>query len=411
MVQTSPWKDVLHAGTPPPLPPALFAFAVAFQGLAIYLVLETNFTVLRVFKKRGSLYFWSLLLSSWGVLLHTLGYILQWWTPASPWILNTACILMGWSMMVTCQSLVLYSRLHLVVRNHTVLRAVLGLIVTTAIVVEIPQWVTTWGACDTTYAITKKWSPYDSIMVRISQLAFFIQETLLSCLYIWGTAKILAPNDKINVKRIKYDLIYINIYIVVVDLIIMVLAYTNEHFPKEPTQNFAYAFKLKLEFVVLNQLVAVTHRASSSYLNNGGRYAKGSSGNANGNGIGGPGGLERSKYSNDLVKNDYSLNALAYANGPVSPLGSKEERSGSDLSGKTAADVKAPESVFADVDNIVVTRDVKVRSTSQNRFSGGVRKGNVTSAFENGSTEVLKPVEDARPRSGRNWGRVLRREE
>ena len=256
------------------MPPALFGFATGFMAVAFYLVFEVNLTVLRRFKKHRGLYFWSLLISSWGVFFHTTGYVLQWWVPQSPWIFNTACILFGWSMMVTCQSLVLYSRLHLVIRNFNILRGVLILIVTTAIVIEIPQWVTTWASCDPKLSVTKKWSPYDSIMVRVSQLAFLLQEGTLSLLYIWGAVKVLAPNDKINVHRLKWDLIYVNTYLILVDVIVLVLAYTNEHFPKEPVQNFAYAFKLRIEFAVLNQLMSVTQQSHSSNFNAGNRYVK-----------------------------------------------------------------------------------------------------------------------------------------
>ena len=326
MVQTSPWKDVLHAGTPPPMRPALFAMATGFMGVAFYLVLEINLTVLRRFKKHRGLYFWSLLISAWGVFFHTIGYVLQWWIPKSPWILNTACILFGWSMMVTCQSLVLYSRLHLVVRNYNILRGVLVLIITTAVVIEIPQWVTTWASTDTKLSITKIWSPYDSIMVRISQIVFLLQEATLSILYIWGAVKVLAPNDKIDVRRVKWDLIYINTYLILVDVIILVLAYTNEHVPKEPIQNFAYAFKLKIEFVVLNQLMSITQQSRSSNFNAGNRYVKNGWTNSTPP-------AARSKPSTDATamspKQQYSL--AYFAKEPTSPVA--VERSQSDSSG------------------------------------------------------------------------------
>ena len=326
MVQTSPWKDVLHAGTPPPMRPALFAMATGFMGVAFYLVLEINVTVLRRFKKHRGLYFWSLLISSWGVFFHTIGYVLQWWIPKSPWILNTACILFGWSMMVTCQSLVLYSRLHLVVRNHSILRGVLVLIITTAVVIEIPQWVTTWASTDTKLSVTKTWSPYDSIMVRVSQIVFLLQEATLSILYIWGAIKVLAPNDKIDVRRVKWDLIYINIFLVLVDVIILVLAYTNEHIPKEPIQNFAYAFKLKIEFVVLNQLVSVTQQSHSSNFNVGNRYVKNGWTNSTP-----PAAQIKPSTDAGAMSPKQQYNLAYFAKGPTSPVA--VERSQSDSSG------------------------------------------------------------------------------
>ncbi len=277
MVQTSPWKDSLHAGHPHRMPDTTFGMAAGFFAIAFYLILEINVTVLRTFKKRRGLHFWSLLISSWGTFFHTLGYVTLWWVPRAPWGLNTSFIMFGWSAMVTFQSLVLYSRLHLVIRNHNILRGVLILIVSTIVLIQIPQWVTTWASTDTKLSVTTKWSPYDSIMVRVSQLAFLLQEGTLSILYIWGAVKVLSANDKIDLRRVKWDLIYINTFIILVDIIILSLAYTNEHFPKEPIQNFVYAFKLKIEFVVLNQLMSITSQSRAANCNAGGRYVKPSS--------------------------------------------------------------------------------------------------------------------------------------
>ena len=184
MVQTSPYKDSLHAGTPAPMPYALFGWAASFFGIALFLVAEINVTVLRRFKRRRGLYFWSLLATSWGISGHTLGYIFAWWVPGSPWIFNTACILFGWSMMVTGQSLVLYSRLHLVIRNRDILRASFFIMIVTFFAIEIPGWVTTWPATDP--KVTEEWSYRDSIMVRVTQLAFPILESYLCILYILG---------------------------------------------------------------------------------------------------------------------------------------------------------------------------------------------------------------------------------
>ena len=192
MVQTSPWKDTLRAGSPPPMSRALFGWVASFIGITIYLVLETNVLIFRHFKKRQGFYFWCLLITSWGTVLHTLGYLLQWWVPSSPWIWDVFCIETGWSMMVTGQSLVLYKRLHLVIRDPNTLRACLVLIVTTFAVIEIPAWVTAWVSSDPKYTVT--WSPRDSIMDRILQVVFPLQESVLCVLYIWGSSSAISPH-------------------------------------------------------------------------------------------------------------------------------------------------------------------------------------------------------------------------
>ena len=56
------------------------------------------------------------------------------------------------------------------------------------------------------------------------------------------------------------DLIYVNVIIVLFDILVVILLYLNQVGISHPVQTFSYALKLKLEFVVLNQLMAVAAR-------------------------------------------------------------------------------------------------------------------------------------------------------
>lgn len=56
------------------------------------------------------------------------------------------------------------------------------------------------------------------------------------------------------------DLIYVNVIIVLFDILVVILLYLNQVGVSHPIQTFSYALKLKLEFVVLNQLMAVAAR-------------------------------------------------------------------------------------------------------------------------------------------------------
>ena len=42
----------------------------AFMALSLWIVLEFHVRVFRFFKRRRGLYFWSLLVLAWGILLH-----------------------------------------------------------------------------------------------------------------------------------------------------------------------------------------------------------------------------------------------------------------------------------------------------------------------------------------------------
>lgn len=56
------------------------------------------------------------------------------------------------------------------------------------------------------------------------------------------------------------DLIYVNVIIVLFDILVVIFVYLNQVGISHPVQTFSYALKLKLEFVVLNQLMAVAAR-------------------------------------------------------------------------------------------------------------------------------------------------------
>ena len=56
------------------------------------------------------------------------------------------------------------------------------------------------------------------------------------------------------------DLIWVNVVIVLFDILVVILLYLNRTGISHPIQTFSYALKLKLEFVVLNQLMAVAAR-------------------------------------------------------------------------------------------------------------------------------------------------------
>jgi hypothetical protein len=117
--------------------------------MTIELTLQIFFT----FKRRKSLYFWSLLICTWGIAGHVLGLILKLFNECN-WIISSIVgppspskfaaselaqiFKIGWVSNVTGLSLVLYSRLNLVVRNRNILRAVLCMICVDAVLFHTP---------------------------------------------------------------------------------------------------------------------------------------------------------------------------------------------------------------------------------------------------------------------------------
>ena len=85
-------------------------------------------------------------------------------------------------------------------------------------------------------------------------------ELILSGIYVWSLLKLLNLKSSVRQRRVMRDLIYVNVILVLSDILVVILLYLNQTGISHPIQTFSYALKLKLEFVVLNQLMAVAAR-------------------------------------------------------------------------------------------------------------------------------------------------------
>lgn len=107
-------------------------------ALSLYNALELLLLIFTTFKRFRGLYFWSLLVASFGVIPYTFGFMIEYFklTVQAAGLIIT-CV--GWPMMVTGQSLVLYSRLHVVVGKTYVnlLKGVKWMIIIDAIVFHV----------------------------------------------------------------------------------------------------------------------------------------------------------------------------------------------------------------------------------------------------------------------------------
>ncbi|KAF4446910.1 integral membrane protein [Fusarium austroafricanum] len=184
---------------------------VVFISIALYNVLELNFHIFSTFKKRGGLYFWGLLIATWGIAPNAIGYLLKHLALTNISNLYATLIIIGWCTMVTGQSVVLYSRLRLLTRNVTTLRAVLTMIIFNAVVLHIPVIVLVYGSNSANPGpFIGPYSVYEKLQLTV----FFIQETIISGLYIWEATKLLKAEGDIRGEtgsnRAMNHLIYVN---------------------------------------------------------------------------------------------------------------------------------------------------------------------------------------------------------
>ncbi len=82
----------------------------SFLAIALYNVVELNFIILATFKQRRGLYFWSFVVATWAIAPCAVGFLIKYLQLSNLSTLYVTLIVLGWSAMVTGQSVVLYSR-------------------------------------------------------------------------------------------------------------------------------------------------------------------------------------------------------------------------------------------------------------------------------------------------------------
>ncbi|KAL3475752.1 hypothetical protein BJX99DRAFT_270995 [Aspergillus californicus] len=237
----------------------------AFISIALYNVVELTFLVCIVFKRYRGLYFWSFLVATWGIAVYAVGFLLRDFRLESAALFNVTLIIIGWCAMVTGQSLVLYSRLHLLVQHCVILRFVLAMIIFNAIVLHIPTAVFAYGANSTLYhRFTTPYAIYERIQITI----FFLQECIISGLYMYHTCRLFyiggSPREMHGApgRRLMLHLIYLNAIVIILDVTILVLQFTGRYATQTAAKAFIYSVKLKMEFNILNRLVDLVQHSN-----------------------------------------------------------------------------------------------------------------------------------------------------
>ena len=151
-------------------------------------------------------------------------------------------------------SLVLYSRLNLVVRNRKIRRAVLCMICTDAVLFHTPIIIFDFGISSPHPYI---WYMPMNIMEKIQVVGFSIQETIISLLYIYHASGFLKDVYTKQTHRVMQLLIFAQLLAILFDICLITVDCNNMFTLKVIIHPFAYAIKLKMEFVVLNQLLAL----------------------------------------------------------------------------------------------------------------------------------------------------------
>lgn len=232
----------------------------AFAALAWYNVIELIILCFFSFKRWNGTYFWSLLISSVCIIPYCLGFVLLFFRTGVTPFLCVTLIIIGWYGMVTGQSVVLWSRLHLVLQNRKLLRGVLWMICIDAFIFHVPTTVFLYG---TVAQPTSHWARAYDVMERVQLVGFCVQELVISSIYVWETVKLLHLRPEGRPHGILNQLLVINILILVLDVSVVVIEYVGYYAVQVMFKPVAYSIKLKLEYAILGKLIAIARGGSS----------------------------------------------------------------------------------------------------------------------------------------------------
>lgn len=269
-----------------------------FLTVAFYNVIELNVIIYSSFPRRTGLYFWSFVVATWGIAVYSVGFLTKDLNFIRNGFIYGTFIVVGWICMVTGQSMVLFSRMHLLVRDKRILRTTLVCIVVNAIIGHVPTSIVLYGSNSPN---PDRWLEPYAIMERIHVTLFFLQEFAISAIYIVATMRLLrdksrpsSPKASASGRRFLSHLIQINVMVVVLDITILALEYAGLYVIQTAYKGMVYSVKLKLEFSILNALVDMTRAYRNARIGapTGGIFENGNGNDANalGKGSGGTSG-------------------------------------------------------------------------------------------------------------------------
>lgn len=241
---------------PIPLPwnPTIYCIIAAFSALPMWMTIELTFQIFSTFKRYNGLYFYSLLFCTWSITIRQIGRVCIYFVPGCNQIFSLVFAMLGWVGTVTGFAVVLYSRLHLVTRSRRILNSVLCMITVSVFAFHLPSMIAQIGV------VTKhqpQWISWYPAMEKVQIVGFTVQESIISTIYVISTHKLISGSyNKKTRKNIKL-LIIVQVLCVSLDLPVVVLTYLDLFLIKVTLASFGYAVKLKLEFIVLNNLLDI----------------------------------------------------------------------------------------------------------------------------------------------------------
>ncbi|KAJ5087167.1 hypothetical protein N7456_010783 [Penicillium angulare] len=228
---------------------------VSMFSIGAYNALEVGLSIFNYFTHCRGLYYWSMQVASWGILLHGIPAQIRFLSEASNLSMEIPFII-GWYAMVTGQAVVLYSRLQLIVSEKLLLRYILLMIIINAMILHIPMTVLFFGVNQGITRLNRAANIYDRIQVT----GFFLQDLVICAIYIHEARRALQPVLEVRGRegrKVIIHLIIVNVIVMILNIILLILEF-KAHYLVVSFKTVVYSIKLKLEFAILTRLRLLT---------------------------------------------------------------------------------------------------------------------------------------------------------
>lgn len=130
----------------------------------------------------------------------------------------------GWVLNVTGFSIVLWSRLHLVINSPRIRRYILIMILANGVLCHTPIIVFEIGLKSSRFELFQK--PM-AIMACIQQTVFGLQDCIISALYIYYTKEFLNSGYSVNTRRVIILLVLVQVFVMALDACMVAFQYMN----------------------------------------------------------------------------------------------------------------------------------------------------------------------------------------
>ncbi|KAF2432909.1 hypothetical protein EJ08DRAFT_563958, partial [Tothia fuscella] len=233
-----------------------------FTALALWSTIHLLSRIFFFFKHYHGLYFWSLVITSLSLSIRAIGFLLRWVAHNVPWQFSLYLVEVGWIGMVTGFSIVLWSRLNIIVLNVKILRYVLIMIIVNGVVFHSALVILQYGLAAQKGDPVKRapWLKVLNPFERVQITMFTVQEFIITCIYIHAAYKLLVDRlirQPHAIRNVLLLLFCVQLGILMMDVVVIAFDLAGFFTLKAVLHSWVYGIKLELEFVVLNQLVDI----------------------------------------------------------------------------------------------------------------------------------------------------------